>query len=284
MTKVDQFASAFRAAAKTPFRYDAVGVESVLVVTDLPEAGSNDFAARVRSYLGVLERGENVRWTTVHGGQFDTVPELLELVERDRPGLICTYRHLHSDSWQWPYTLGEYIDVLTQATSTPVVVLPHPQRQPERGLTDTDRVVAMTDHLVGDDRLVNWAARFTADGGSLVLAHVEDEVAFERFMEIVGKIPNIQTDDAREDIEARIQRDARDYIGSCVRALAGAGMPFSVEQVVTRGHHLSEYKRIIEDSDADLLVMNTKDDDQLAMHGLAYPLAVEVRSIPLLLL
>lgn len=284
MTKVDQFTSAFRAAAKTPFRYESVEIDSVLVVADLPEAESNDFAARVRSWLGVLDRGENVRWSTVHGGQFDTVPELLSLVEQDRPGLICTYRHLHSDSWQWPHTLGEYIDVLTQATTTPVVVLPHPQRAPERGLTDTDRVVAMTDHLVGDDRLVNWAARFTADGGSLVLANVEDEVAFERFMEVVGKIPNIQTDDARRDIEERIQRDAEDYIGSCVRALASAGLPFTVEQVVTRGHHLSEYKRIIERSDADLLVMNTKDDDQLAMHGLAYPLAVEVRSIPLLLL
>ena len=34
----------------------------------------------------------------------------------------------------------------------------------------------------------------------------------------------------------------------------------------------------------DLLVMNTKDEDQLAMHGLAYPLAVELRQIPLLML
>ena len=34
----------------------------------------------------------------------------------------------------------------------------------------------------------------------------------------------------------------------------------------------------------DLLVFNTKDDDQLAMHGLAYPLAVEVRGIPILML
>ena len=30
--------------------------------------------------------------------------------------------------------------------------------------------------------------------------------------------------------------------------------------------------------------MNTKDDDQFAMHGLAYPLAIQVRSVPLLLL
>lgn len=284
MTKVDQFESVFRAAAKTPFHYRPVEVESVLVVTDAPEAEAHDFSERTRSFLSALDRGENVRWTNAHGGQFDTVPELLELVERERPGLICTYRHLHSDSWQWPYTLGEYIDVLTQATSTPVLVLPHPRRPAERAVTDTDVVVAMTDHLVGDDRLVNWAARMTHDGGTLVLSNVEDVVTFERFIEIVGKIPSIDTDSARKEIEERLYREAHDYIGSCVRALAAAGMPFTVEEVVTKGHHLSEYQKIVEDRDADLLVMNTKDEDQLAMHGLAYPLAIEVRSIPLLLL
>ena len=30
--------------------------------------------------------------------------------------------------------------------------------------------------------------------------------------------------------------------------------------------------------------MYTKDDEQLAMHGIAYPLAVELRATPLLLL
>ena len=31
-------------------------------------------------------------------------------------------------------------------------------------------------------------------------------------------------------------------------------------------------------------MLHTKDDEQLAMHGLAYPLCVELREIPLLLL
>jgi nucleotide-binding universal stress UspA family protein len=284
MTKVDQFESVFRAAAKTPFEYGAVEVDSVLVVSDESEERAVTFGERTRAYLSVLGRGENVRWNTVGGGQFETVPELLELVEKARPGLICTYRHLHSDSWQWPYTLGEYIDVLTQATSTPVLVLPHPKRPPERAVTGTNTVVAMTDHLVGDDRLVNWAARFAAEGGRLVLSNVEDIAAFERFMEVVGRIPSIDTEDARTHIQERLGRDARDYIASCAKALSREGLPFAVEEVVTRGHHLSEYRRIVEEHDADLLVMNTKDDDQLAMHGLAYPLAIEVRSIPLLLL
>jgi nucleotide-binding universal stress UspA family protein len=284
VTKVDQFESVFRAAVKTPFKYDAVEVESVLVVTDMGETETADFTERVRSCLSVLDRGENVRWSAVHGGQFKTVPDLLALIEENRPGMICTYRHLHSDSWRWPHTLGEYIDVLTQATSTPVLVLPHPRRPSERPFTCTKTVIGMTDHLVGDDRLVNWTARFTADDGTLVLANVEDEVTFERFMDVIGKIPSISTDEAREQILARLLQDAEDYMASSTRALAAAGLPFHVEEVVTHGHHLSEYRRIVEEHGADLLVMNTKDDEQLAMHGLAYPLAVEVRSIPLLLL
>ena len=41
---------------------------------------------------------------------------------------------------------------------------------------------------------------------------------------------------------------------------------------------------IIAEHNVSLLVMNTKDDEQLAMHGVAYPLAVELRETPLLLL
>ena len=284
MTKVDQFESVFRAAAKTPFEYDEVAVGSVLVITDRDDEASADFGDKVRSFLSVLDRGENVRWRTAHGGEYATVPDLLALVENERPGLICTYRHLHSESWRWPYTLGEYIDVLAQATTTPVLVLPHPERPAERATTDTDVVMAMTDHLVGDDSLVNWAARFTARGGRLVLTHVEDDVVFERFMDAVSKIPSIDTDSARSEILQRLGRDAHDYVRSCAEALARAGLPFEVDEIVTTGHHLSEYRRLVEEQDVDLLVMHTKDEDQLAMHGLAYPLAVEVRSIPLLLL
>jgi hypothetical protein len=47
---------------------------------------------------------------------------------------------------------------------------------------------------------------------------------------------------------------------------------------------LGEYRRLITEHRVDLLVFNTLDDDQLAMHGLAYPLAAELRQIPLLML
>ena len=58
----------------------------------------------------------------------------------------------------------------------------------------------------------------------------------------------------------------------------------TVEAEVTMGHHLSVYRQLIARHAIDLLVLNTKDADQLAMHGLAYPLAVELRDVPMLLL
>jgi hypothetical protein len=283
-SKVDQFESVFRAAAKVRFQYSAVEVDSVLVVSDRDEREAAAFGDRVRSLLGVLGRGENIRWRVTHGGEYDSVPALLELIEAERPGLICTYRHLHSDSWQWPYTLGEYIDVLTQVTTTPIMVLPHPEQQLERHVRRTKVVVAMTDHLVGDHELVNWAARFTDEGGRLVLANVEDAAALDRFIETVGKIPSIDTDNAREAIADRLERDTHDYMDSCAGEITRAAVPITVESVIVQGHHLTEYIRLVEQHEADLLVMNTKDEDQFAMHGLAYPLAIQVRSVPLLLL
>jgi hypothetical protein len=40
----------------------------------------------------------------------------------------------------------------------------------------------------------------------------------------------------------------------------------------------------VRQSGVELLVINTKDDDQLAMHGLSHPLAIELSDLPLLLL
>ena len=144
--------------------------------------------------------------------------------------------------------------------------------------------MAVTGHMTGDNRLVSYAARFTEQGGSLLLAHVEDDQVFERYMEAISKIASIDTAPAREDIQARLLKDPTDFIESCREGLAASAPSLEVGSIVTRGHRIREYRGLIEEHEVDLLVMNTKDDDQLAMHGLAYPLAVELRSIPLLML
>jgi len=286
MTNIDQFESVFRAAVRTLFEPTTIEIGSVMVVCDGDGAAAESFVARVRSFLNVLDEAENLRWQSVTGSGFTTLRELLERIEAERPGLICTHRHLHSDSWRWPYTLGEYVDVLTQATTTPVLVVPHPERPEFQRLAARrpKSVMAMTNHLTGDSRLVNFAAHFTESGGTLSLSHVEDDATFERYMEAISKIATIDTDAARKEIRARLLKDPRDYIKSCREGLEKSAPTLSVEAVVTFGHHIQEYRQLIDEHEVDLLVMNTKDEGQLAMHGLAYPLAIGLRTIPLLML
>ena len=287
MTKIDQFESVFKSADKPAFSHEAIDIRAVLTVCDLTTPRLEELAGRVKSFLGVLD-GQSVEptWPCLGRDRFTQVDELLQRVEKSEPDLICSYRNLHISATEYPYSLGVYIDVLTQATKIPVMLLPGPEsdwwkRANGRG---TKSVMAVTDHLAGDHHLVSYAAKFVHSSGKLMLAHVEDEQTFERYVATISRIPAIDTDSARELILEQLLKEPRDYIGSCREVLEAEGLPIEVEESITLGHHLSDYKRLVEEHEVDLIVMNTKDEDQLAMHGLAYPLSVELRETPLLLL
>ena len=283
MTKVDQFESVFKSAAKVSFKRQKLSFQKIAVVTDLDAAQAKTLAARVRAFLHVL--GDGPEWMVLDRGQSETVEQLLGFVEREKPELLVTYRNLHSAAWRWPHSLGPRLDVLTQATRCPVMVIPHPRDASsfEASMQHTEVVMAVTDHLVGDSRLISYAASFTEKGGDLFLTHIEDDAAFERYMEAISKIPSIDTENAREQIIKQLLKEPRDYSESSRRELKGEGLDLRVHSEVRTGHRLREYKKLVEDHSVQLLVLNTKDEDQLAMHGLAFPLAVELRQIPLLM-
>ncbi len=286
MTNVDQFESAFRAAAKPIFRHRDIELERVLVVTDLPPDEAHGFGERIRAFLTHASGADEARYDTVAGVEARSTGQLLRLVEDAAPSLVCAYRNLHSDGWNWPHSLGEALDLLTQTTEAPVLVLPHPKagREAEHALRNTNRIMAVTDHLAGDDRLVNWAVAMTQDGGKLLLSHVEDTRVFNRYIDLIGKIPSIDTDHARARIKEQLLKEPQDYITSVRDRLRDDGVSIEIDSVVMLGHQLSDYRKLIDEHEIDMLVLNTRDDEQLAMHGLAYPLAVEMRNIPLLML
>ncbi len=285
MTKLDQFESVFKSADKAVYTYDRPRFDRVLLVTDLNQADTADITSRVRSFLTSIDQA-STRWESLPGDAFGSVRALLESIEERKPDLIVTYRHLHSEAWQWPHSLGEYLDVMTQATSVPVLVLPHPDadRALPHSIKDTDRVMAITNHLTGDNRLVNMAVRFTEPGGTCWLTHVESQPVFELYMDAISKIPAIDTDVAREVLAAQLLKEPRDFIAACRAEIDAQGLPVRIEEVVVMGRQVDEYGDLIAKREIDLLVLHTKDDDQLAMHGAAYVLAVELRGIPLLML
>lgn len=284
MSSVDQFQSVFRAADKAVFHPNLPQRKRVLIVSDLEGYPAEGLQGRIQGFLGCL--GSDVEWSSAAPGSSRSVKELLDVVEENRPDLVCTYRNLHSEAWRWPFSLGVHLDVLTQATEVPVLVLPHPESGEvfDRGLEGTERVMAVTGHLQGDDELVNEAAGMTAKGGTLWLAHIEDEADFERIMGAISKIPSIDTEPARELLRAQLLKEPRDFIKRCRAALAPHLPKMTVEEIVTLGSRVADIKVLVEEHRIQLLVLHTKDNEQLAMHGLAYPLAIELRETPLLLL
>ncbi|HAA54570.1 MAG TPA: hypothetical protein DCE42_07420 [Myxococcales bacterium] len=284
MTKIDQFESVFKAATRTLYKHDTPSIKKVMLLTDLKDEYENKmFVQQIHEFLDVL--GKDTEWINITGEDYRTIEALLEAVETHRPDLICTYRHVYSDGWKWNFTLGEHLMVLTQTTPTPILVLPRPDKEaPEHALKNTDRVMAITDHLTGDDHLIHYAVHFTQNDGKLFLTHIEDEGVFERYMQTTEKIPEIDSTTARQTIKHQLLKEPHDYITSCRSVLQEQQLPIQLEEIITMGNQLERYKALIDKHEIDLLVLNTKDDDQLAMHGLAYPLAVELRDIPLLML
>jgi hypothetical protein len=284
MTTVDQFESVFRAAEKPVFRHQERRFGHILIASDLPQAEKAGFEQQIRGYLAAV--GESAQWTHLAADDFQNAAELLELLQPLRVDLVVTYRNLHSQAWRWPFSLGECLDLLTQTTEHPVLVIPHPEagRAAQHALQNTATVMAISGHLAGDDGLVNAAASFTQTGGTLWLTHVEDDAELKRTLEVIGKIPALDTEVAEQTILEQLLKEPHDYIQSCSAGLATAELNIEVQELVTTGHRLKEYRRLIEQHQVDLLVLNCKDADQLAMHGLAYPLAIELREIPLLML
>ena len=281
---VNQFESVFKSAAKAVYRYKPIKLERALMVSDLDVPRAQTLVEQVRGFLGVA--GQSVQWTTLDAEQSRTVEGLLGAIQQQQPDLVCTYRNLHTSAWRWPHSLGRHLDVLTQATNCPVMVIPHPNADADlqKALGQATVVMAMTDHLAGDDQLVNFAVSLTRPDGTLYLSHIEDKAILDRYIKTISKIPTINTDNAHTQIRRQLLKEPGDYIDSCRRALKQHNLPIQIEPIVGIGHHLGGYRQLVAEHGVDLLLMNTKDEDQLAMHGMAYPLAVELRETPLLML
>jgi hypothetical protein len=284
MDKVDQFESVFKAAAKRVFVFERVPIRKILVVASQGSEGLEWFGARARALLRTLDDGSVTTWEHAGDDAFSDVDDLLKLLDDVQPDLICTHRHLRSSAWTFRHSLGEYLDILLQQTALPVVVLPHPEQKHLSCPEGTHTVMAITDHLAGEDHLINVSVRFTEPEGTLHLVHVENKVAFERIMDAISKIPSLDTDQARTEITERLMKEPRDFLATCRVVLEENDVHCRVEEIITMGRRLVTLKNLVQQRSVDLLVMNTKDEDQLAMHGLAYPLAVELTETPLLML
>lgn len=280
---LDEFESIFKRAEREQFVFADIPINSIAIVTDQDQASGERAKADILEFMPRLADADS--WQIVSGDQFSNVSELLGRIEQFQTDLIITWRHLDEESLVPQHSLGVYLDVLTQTTSIPVLVLPGTAEKPKAMKDrDCDKVIVLADHISGDNRLINYGLRCCRNGGTVWLCHVEDERIFERYMSAISRIPAIDTDDARALLHDQLLKDANDFVESCVEVLKTNGPNVGFETRVKFGHFLKEYRELIDKNDIDLCVANTKDDDQLAMHGVAYSMSIELDDVAMLLL
>ncbi|MCB9673932.1 MAG: universal stress protein [Alphaproteobacteria bacterium] len=285
-SRLDAFESLFRSAVKDVFTLQAPRLERVLVLVDTPADEAAALQESVRGFLSCIDSAHALQWEVASAedwtrGPTPPIVRAREVVEERRPDLLVTRRHQLGQMGNIPYTLGSVVDVLTQATDVPVLLLPPPDFALP---SSTDRVMVVTDHLSGDDRLVNFGVELTHRRGTLYLAHVEDEGILEYYLDAIDKMQSIDSELARTKLPARLLKTPADYIDNVAAVLARSGVEERVVPLVRLGRGVSAYQQLMAEHDIDLLVVNTKDDRQDAMDSMAYALAVQIRSRPLLLL
>jgi hypothetical protein len=282
--KIDELESAFKSAAKTRFTTQEVVLKKIALITDLQGDEAQAYQSRVREFLDPLP-GE-FTLSVFSSDSFEYLDRLVRQVNEDSPDLVCTYRNLNSDAWQFGYSLGEHLELLTQATDIPVLVLPNPKSEQDwsRSMERPSAIMVVTDHLTGDDRLVNYGLAFTPDDGNLYLSHVEDEIWYRRFLEYIAKIPAINTATAEEKITSQLIKEPTEYANSVREALQELGLRQNIEIKVTVGQELEVYREWLKAHSINLVILNTKDEHQTAMSGFAHAFAVEFRNVPTLML
>lgn len=279
--RLDEIESAFRSAVKDRFRYREPTLARTLLISDLDDDGTAALRDRVAAMLATAH-GADLEWTVAR----DVAPnDLFGLLEAGAPDLIVCYRHVLTSGKGLIHSLGSVVDTVTQATDIPVLLVP----SPESGSFDSlprslDRVLVVTDHLTGADRLVSWGAFSCAENGHLYLAHIEDDATYDRYIDVISKLKGLDTELATTAIRDKLLQLPSDYIAGVAAVLAEQGIHEHVTPLVRMGHPLGDYKALLAEHEIDLLVANSKDERQLAMAAMAYAIAVEIRDRPLLLL
>ena len=236
--------------------------------------------AATKEWLRPVDLWQETIWDLLPGDEWEAVEQVLAGLEPRRPDLVIAHRWLRETAFRPHHSLGVVLDELTQAQPVPVLVLPEGGEAPN-SLRD---VMVLTDHLAECGRLVDWGSRMTATDGRLTMVHIEDGSVFDRYSRAIARIPDLASEETPQAILAQLLHEPKRFIESAIAVLAKTRPGLTVESLVEVGHGVSQLLAQVEERHVDLVVMDTKDQGQLAMHGTAYALAIELPTTPLLLL
>ena len=166
MTTLDDFQSTFRAASGMPFHPESLSFANIALISDVNESVAQLLNDQVHQFLAAA-LPNSFEITTINSESYNSVANMLTAIEQLTPttNLICTYRNLYNRNEDLPESLGTHVDVLTQRVDVPVLLLPRPDRVDLTRLS-LQEVMAVTNHLSGDNHLISVAAHFTPEDGT----------------------------------------------------------------------------------------------------------------------
>lgn len=284
MSSIGEFESLFKRALREKYEFTQIGIDKVLTITDMDPTRASVFGVQVENFLESCLGVKPKFVETMDGSKFDNWSDLQKRLDQLNPDLIVSYRLLRVNDLRIETSLGVYIDTISQQTDFPVLVMPHPDLEDvDAAEVHSGNTVVATEHIYKDNELLDFAIAFTPAKGNLHLVHVEDEDTFNYYIRAIEKIPAIDTEAAREGLLEQLESAPRHYLESAKELIAEIRDDLSVNITTGIGHLINAYKELISETKADLLVFQTKDDTQMAMHSLGYSLAVEFNKIPVLL-
>lgn len=275
----------FRRALRDRYEYASVALDRILIITDLEESKAAVFMEQIQQYLQAGLSLKEVKFTCWNKGDFAPWPQMKQAIHQIKPDLIISYRLLWVEDITASKSLGAYIDLLSQDTHYPVLVMPHPAMQGlSRILAEPGAVMVATEHGYANHRMVNFALKLLPQKRPLILVHIEDEDTYEYYLDAISKIPAIDTEITREALPLQLLAGPNQYADSVEETLAELQPEIEIRRQISFGHLIDAYGSLMEEHETDLLVVDTKDDTQLAMHSIGYSLAIEFRQTPVLLL
>lgn len=277
MLKLDHFTSVFRAADKDIITIPKCEISKVLLVTDV----SHEKSLLIWGSWKKLFFG-NVDVTILHGEESKDLSLITQKIEASGCDLIVSYRCLHSDNWRYPHAIGSYVEVITQMTATPVLLMPHILEEAQE-YSPPESIILISDDLTKEADLLGWACSFRSHSSRCTLVELENLTYLNRLLNTIAKIPQIDTEMAQEKISSQLQKDSQGWLERSQDILREWERPPSLKRVQIAQSCMTSCIELVEEEKAKLIVLNTKDDDQLAIHGLVYPFMVQFRNIPLLL-
>ncbi|MDE0757742.1 MAG: hypothetical protein OSB45_06235 [Pseudomonadales bacterium] len=256
---------------------------NVLVLSDSGNSGRN-FLKRIQNFISTGDLAQTPEFTELKLPVPGSRSDFLNSIETQSADLMVTHHHLFETFTDPNLGLGTYLETLLQSSPIPLMIVPHyldPGLAP--ATEKLEDVLVISDHFSNSDELINWSAEFVSNSGALWLTHVESEVDFERYMQAIARIPELDTETARTTLCRELLHESMSYIQNCKQQLAKTNPALAVELLACMGQPLHTYRQWLCSDKHELLVIPALAEDRFAQRALTGQLASEYPHIALLI-